>query len=46
MIFGTALEVINICGTEDFTVTLVVNASTAIGGACSDSFQFIPPPVS
>jgi hypothetical protein len=47
-IFGTAQEVINICGTEDFTVTLLVNASTAIGGVCSDTdeFQFIPPPVS
>jgi hypothetical protein len=48
VIFGTAEEVINVCGTEDFTVTLLVNASTAIGGVCSDTdeFQFIPPPVS
>jgi hypothetical protein len=47
-IFGSALGVINVCGIEDFTVTFVVNANTAIGGVCSDtdSFQFIPPPVS
>jgi hypothetical protein len=46
-IFGSALAVINVCGPES-TVTFVVNASTAIGGVCSDteSFQFIPPPVS
>ena len=43
---ANAEEVINVCGSEKFTVVFEVNMNTDAGAECNDTdvFQFIPPP--
>jgi hypothetical protein len=45
--FGTVEQNINICGSDNFTVTFDVIGTTNDGFECSDTdvFQFIPPPI-
>lgn len=46
-VFGNAEQVINVCGSDNFTVIFEVVANTDAGAECNDTdvFQFVPPPV-